>query len=607
VSTPQDNGISKPAALRLEVPCDLAQVRPAAKQVADFLASQGCTKDDITPCGIALVEACNNAIKYAPSESTSLPIRIQALVTDDAVELGVTDHTLGFEWPAQAKLPAQESESGRGLYLIRSVTSQASYLRGQGENLLVFTCRRTAPAVLAPVAAPAPDLQARLSENQAVMARMVEELSACYESLSAIFQHIGPIHDSDSLELFGRRLLKDLLQIVGADWYVLRFASPARVELRVFTASHAALELGPLPLVGAEVRAHCAEVEAALTLREVWFDLRQTGAGVDLLARAHPGAQGIVHPLCAGDELVGTLAVGRNATETGPAATGDDTVFTAGQAGVIRTLADFFAIQAVNIRQQEEATQTRIVARELDIANNIQRSLLPKAIPHIPGVSIGAYCENARRVGGDFYDVLQVNDSSLLAIIADVMGKGVPAALFAAILRTAFRAAPELLHQPGALLARANALLFEELSGVDMFITAQLALLDTRHRKLTLANAGHCPLLLWTPEAPAFAALSPEGMPLGVEADGVFREQTLPLTERFRLLLYTDGITDAQNGESRRFGQENLELWFATAAAQCRTAEALKTALVAEIHQFRGDQPLNDDQTFLTLASHDAS
>ena len=139
------------------------------------------------------------------------------------------------------------------------------------------------------------------------------------------------------------------------------------------------------------------------------------------------------------------------------------------------------------------------------------------------------------------------------------MGKGVLAAMFAAILRAVLRATPELNREPAALLTRVNQLLFDELSGVDMFITAQLAFVDVKARKLIVGSAGHCPLLV--ADGSGVKSLSPEGMPLGILADTVFANETVDLPEHCRVLLYTDGLTEAMNAAGERFGQERLTDW----------------------------------------------
>ncbi len=129
---------SRPATLRLNISCELTAVRPAAEAAHQFLAGQGWPASEVIDCELALVEACNNAIKYASNGGRERPVTIDLLCGTDSLELRVTDHTPGFEWPQQIKLPDRDSESGRGLYLICTLMDEARYLRGPGENVLVL-------------------------------------------------------------------------------------------------------------------------------------------------------------------------------------------------------------------------------------------------------------------------------------------------------------------------------------------------------------------------------------------------------------------------------------------------------------------------------------
>ena len=186
-----------------------------------------------------------------------------------------------------------------------------------------------------------------------------------------------------------------------------------------------------------------------------------------------------------------------------------------------------------------------------------------------------------------------------LLVIADVMGKGVLAAMFAAILRAVLRATPELNSQPAALLTRVNQLLFDELSGVDMFITAQLVFVDAKTRKLVVGSAGHCPLLI--ADGSGLKSLSPEGMPLGILADTVFASETVELPTNCRVLLYTDGLTEAMDAAGERYGQDRLTDWFEKSQAEGRPARALQEELANKLTQFQLKTGLNDDQTFLIM------
>jgi serine phosphatase RsbU (regulator of sigma subunit) len=334
----------------------------------------------------------------------------------------------------------------------------------------------------------------------------------------------------------------------------------------------------------------------------VWFDPSRPLGAADPLGRVKPDSFGLVHPFFMGENLIGTLAVGKAARNVASVSGPNKLIFTASQTNVVGTFAEFLSIQIVNSRFQDELVRNRLVAHELAIAKNIQQLLLLKKLPELPGLTLAAHCESAHQVGGDFYDVIKIGSHAALLVIADVMGKGVPAALFAGILRTMLRAAPELAHQPAALLTRVNRLLFEELSGVDMFITAQLAYVDAAARRLVTASAGHCPLL-WAADGPSPAqAVSPEGMPLGIREHTVFAEETLTLPARCRVLLYTDGMTEALDPDGGRFGQERLAAWLERASA-LGPAPALKSALALELEKFQAGAVLRDDQTFLIMVA----
>ncbi|HKS38203.1 MAG TPA: ATP-binding protein, partial [Verrucomicrobiae bacterium] len=457
--------------LRLSLSCDLAEVRPAALALQSFLAEQGVSSEELAACELAMAEACNNAINYATPVGRQQPVVIDAICTASWIELRVTDHTAGFDWPGQVALPDAGSERGRGLFLIQSVMDGATYLRGRGENSLVLRKARSLRGDRIPLLPPlgVDELNRTLAENERIITDMAEELCSCYESFSAIFRYSSEQKRAVGLEDFSRQLLDDLLQITSADWYVLRLVQQEQAELFVFAASEPSLQLAALPIYDLTAKAPSLEVEAAIKRRDVWFE-QALLAATDPLALAKPGSSGFIHPIIFGETLIGTLAVGK---------TGVQNPLTAARINVVHTFADFLAIQIVNSRIQEERVNALLVARDLEIAKNIQRSLLLKTLPQIPGFTLTGHCESARQVGGDFYDVIKLSPTSLLLVVADVMGKGIPAAMFAAILRSLLRALPNLANRPSELLARVNRLLFDELSEVDMFITAQLAFVDS--------------------------------------------------------------------------------------------------------------------------------
>ena len=241
------------------------------------------------------------------------------------------------------------------------------------------------------------------------------------------------------------------------------------------------------------------------------------------------------------------------------------------------------------------------LANELAIARAIQASLLPKEFPKLPGFGLAGFCQSARQVGGDFYDVLPLSDTRVLLVVADVMGKGVPAALFAASLRVLVRSFVERKLRPRELLRRINRQMYEELYSVDMFITAQFVEIDTARRTLRIANAGHCPLLVSDGSGPT-QLIAPDGLPLGIDLQAEFQEQTALLEPGACALLYTDGLTDACNALGLTFGQERLAAWLRQNAGGHRSAAQLREDFLAGLKVFQAGTPPRDDLTLLLAA-----
>jgi serine phosphatase RsbU (regulator of sigma subunit)/anti-sigma regulatory factor (Ser/Thr protein kinase) len=583
----------QPVALRISLPCNLAGVRMAAQTVSQFLERQCLAPDEIRACELALVEACNNAVQYAGANGAA-PVRVDVLCESEAVELHVCDHTPGFDWPKEFVLPDADQERGRGLFLISSHMDEVSYLRGAESNRLLMRKQRLPSGSESLTSNPLTleQMHHQARESEQVISDMAEELSFCYESLSAIFRCSAELGRTHDLKEFSQRLLSDLAQITSADWFVLRLMSRDGAKLTVTTASNPSWRLPALD-VTAGARSGALELQAAQTRQDIWFE-RDAGLKRDDPLNATPvGCSGLIHPFSLGERLIGTVAVGK--TPGAPP-------FTAVHANVVHTFADFLGIQIANARFQEDQVHARVVSRELEIAKNIQRSLLPKSLPVVPGFGLAGFCESAQQVGGDFYDVLAFSEGSLLLIVADVMGKGIPAAMFAAILRSLLRAVPEWTNQPAHLLSRVNRLLFKELSGVDMFITAQLVYVDVAEHRLVAASAGHCPMLLADCESGVIKVISPEGLPLGILPDTTFGAHVENLSPASRILLYTDGLTEARNAEGEFFGQDRMLGWFRERLNQQRSADDLKTELATDLARFRGSSPIQDDQTFLIMA-----
>lgn len=589
------------------MPCDVNEVRPLARQLKEFLALKGVQEPNLMSIDLAFTEAANNAVFYVRDEYREDPVVVEAIVENDLAEVRIKDHTPGFDFPEKVALPEEESESSRGIYIIYALMDEVRYLRGPSENCLVMrkligareaeTSKSSSREEdqedtgssdrAAELQAKVRELQSELAENEQIILDMSEDLSSCYESLSAIFKFSGELSKSSSLEVFSKKLLGNLNQITSSQWFLLRLKPPESEELVVFSTSEDALKLPPIPLNALEGESMFLEQEAALSRQDVWLDSNRPLMQGDPLYSVKKNSIGLAHPFFMGDQLIGVLTLGKSA---------EDVPFTAAQSNVVHTFSDFLASQIVNSRFQEEQMRSRLVSRELEIATNIQKSLLPKSTPDSGEFQFAGLSHSARQVGGDFYDVVYIDDKRLLLVIADVMGKGVPAAMFAAILRSLFRAAPELMGSPARLMDRVNRLIYEELSAVDMFVTAQLVYLDQESGQLITANAGHCPLLVSCVDG-SVREFAPEGMPIGILPDTKFDDEFMDLNEVSKILLYTDGLTEARNSDGEFFQDEKLTNLFKS--IQADNAKQLKLELERQLSLFQGDASLSDDQTFL--------
>ncbi len=585
-----------PATLRLAFLPDARSSRAAAAVMRGFLAEQGVSDQELFACELCLAEACNNAIEYATGPGREKLPTAEAVCTPLQVELRVTDHTGGFTWPTETTIPSPLSERGRGLFLIRSMMDEVSYLRGAGENVLIMrkTRRNTPGSPSRGIVPVSPEqLRHQLTDCKRTIAGMARELCFRSETLSAVFRCCAEMGRGGAVaDGFAQRLLGDLLHLTVSDWYVMRLVSPDDGTLVAVASSNPELKLEPISLPGPGQIPAGSEATVAVQRAPTHFASQVPGDAGDPLAAIGPEAHGVVYPLSFGGDFVGTIAVGRL---SGESAFGDL------QAEVVRTFAEFLAIQTVTIRHREEEVRSRVFARELEIGREIQRALLPVQLPQIPGFSLAGGWQTAREVGGDFYDAIQLDDQSLLLFVADVMGKGVPAALFATNIRGLLRGLSARHEDPAVLLNRLNTMLFPELSAVNMFITALVAHVDLSTRRVKVASAGHCPPLISCSGGRPVASMAAAGIPLGVLPDSKYRSHSAALGKPGLLLLHTDGLTETRDASGRMYGQQGLIDWLHANRPLAQTATELRDRLVVELNRYRGRAPMTDDQAFLLL------
>jgi phosphoserine phosphatase RsbU/P len=236
--------------------------------------------------------------------------------------------------------------------------------------------------------------------------------------------------------------------------------------------------------------------------------------------------------------------------------------------------------------------------RNCNRAREIQQSLLPTEIFQVPGFEIDGAWEPARVVGGDYFDVIRLSDTRVAICIADVVGKSVSAALLMASVQASVRAFAGESTSPSSLCARVNSVLCSSI-GTGKFVTLFYGVLDSEQRTLSYANAGHLlPLLMRTDGE--IQPLENGGGVLGIFPGWKYENSLLRFEPGDRLLLFTDGITEAGLPEAEEFGERRLIE--SARKYRGRTAAELKSYLLAEVKQYCACQ-LQDDATLLVISA----
>ena len=257
------------------------------------------------------------------------------------------------------------------------------------------------------------------------------------------------------------------------------------------------------------------------------------------------------------------------------------------------------------LRHMEEwrealSSRDKLVAlqNELDVASGIQQSILPTVFPSRDDYQIYASMEPARNVGGDFFDVVRLEGNRVGLAIADVSDKGVPAALFMMSSRTWMKGAAISSPEPGTVLGEVNALLHED-NETQMFVTVLYAVYDPETSEFTCASGGHDAPLLVHPDGSSELLPLTGGIALGIVSDLAYGQNSVVFDHGETLVLYTDGVTEAMNGEGEQFGIERLRKVFSDRAPKDANEAAHK--VFEAVNTFADGAAQSDDITCLTL------
>ncbi len=320
-------------------------------------------------------------------------------------------------------------------------------------------------------------------------------------------------------------------------------------------------------------------------------------APTDHRINSHPGSglgSLLVVPLLARDELLGALFVTKEVTHG----------FEKDDIESISAFAAQAALALDHARLFEEQIEKERLSREIAIAREVQRKLLPQHLPYIEGLSIAASNVSAQEVGGDYYDFVRIDDDRLAVIAADVSGKGTHAAFYMAELQGIFHSLSRLVPSPADFLTHANEAIAQSLEK-HIFITAIYGVIDTKKEQFVLARAGHCPVAMIHLDGNA-RLLRSQGLGLGLDRGVLFQktlvEEKVDLQPGDVFVLYTDGIVESRNETGEEYGYDRL--LNALRENRFEDAPELHNAVLEDIRRFLGHDHFDDDMTIVVIKWH---
>ncbi len=265
---------------------------------------------------------------------------------------------------------------------------------------------------------------------------------------------------------------------------------------------------------------------------------------------------------------------------------------------VLAGIANQAAISLDNARMHQEALAQVALQRDMEVAKQMQRTLLPNHSPEVAGYHFFAFYESAYQVGGDYYDYVSLPDNRLAVVVGDVAGKGVPAAILMAKLSSDVRLWLSVEPNPAKALGKINQI-FSSYGWDDRFVTMVVAVIDPAKNQLTLVNAGHMPPMLRN-AAGEVTEIGGEqaGLPVGVVEDFEFEAYQRELSPGDLVTIFTDGFSEAMNSQRELYGIERMARLIAT--AEVKTME-IGNLLLADVRQFAGDFPQSDDMCIVCL------
>lgn len=563
--------------MNLEVSCSmkigdpqLADVARLSGQLLGFLRDHGVGDSKfLFELDLAVTEGLNNAIEHGCPGTPEPLVTLDASLDGEGITVAIGDPSAFSGWEGEASLPDNPlAEGGRGRFLIEQLMDSCSHEIRNGTHFLIL--RKSF------------GLQKWRYEpgsQESVLSAMTEEVGASYEMINALIGLGELLAGAGEVDKFLKLALDRVRELTGAGAAYVRMQRNAGLELEGSVGTL----LGKLPEV-LPAGLDCIECKVFQTGEEITVTNTLTGA--DPLA-------GILHsafiaPILYKSERRGVLVLAQSQV--------DMPFFTAAQLQVARVVGEYLGIvAAINELQQRRESEQRAL-RELEIAAEIQMSLMPQEFRFSEHLDVFGMCRPALEAGGDYFDFIPLPDGALLIVCADVMGKGVSAALVANMLRTNIRALSNMAGDPGALLTMVNANMATDLRRLEMFITVACAWISPDASEIREASAGH-PTGILCHAGATTSVLKSQGLPIGVIHQAVYETHHAGFSVGDVLVLFTDGITEASDKAGEFYESTGL-LKEIVSEPVCGSDSFVRRVLDA-VDRFSGHAPPGDDRTLL--------
>ncbi len=273
--------------------------------------------------------------------------------------------------------------------------------------------------------------------------------------------------------------------------------------------------------------------------------------------------------------------------------------FTAGDVKLITAVSEQIRATVNSFSLYHKLIAQERVRRELEIAAEIQESLLPKTLPEFRGLTIDVSSLPAFEVGGDFYDFVSPDEEHLTVIVGDVAGKGIPAAMFTSMVRTLLKIEALRSQEPHIILKRVNEVLWQDLWQAELFITVIVVTFDKKNGALMYANAGHVPGIIYHVKSNTSRLLKATSLPIGIFGYDAKTTQYVHLSPGDTLALYSDGISEAGNPAGERFGIKRIQRLVHQHAD--KSPGILKQVILKELADFQQMEAPSDDMTLAVV------